>query len=333
MQCPVCSHALADPLQERCPQCGATVAPIFERDHETPSAATADPRLKELIEDVTRSLADLPGEAEPSGRDYAAEAPAAEDEAVTAAFALDMPADDAQTPVAEGVTEENLATVLGALDSSLPAGPAPVASARKPRMLLLVLFVAAIAAGVAYYTMTADEDPAKRVTYLFANRNQDTAVLQHATHESGRTRSAPAVIPPTPDNAAPEVAAADNALIPASSSADKKPGRPDNDSSTPLNVSSVPQQPEPSAAGAAPLSPIFSVHTDSYRTPLKAQRESLRLQRLGRDAFVQTADVGPDRWHRVLIGRYTDRTAALDALAEIRSTLGKDDARIVVLDK
>jgi cell division protein FtsN len=88
---------------------------------------------------------------------------------------------------------------------------------------------------------------------------------------------------------------------------------------------------KPPAAAAG--KPAFSVLTGSFRSQSNAEAEVSRLRKLGFDARTAKVDLkGKGQWHRVLIGSWTRRAEALQAVADVRLKTGKKDASVIAAE-
>lgn len=88
-------------------------------------------------------------------------------------------------------------------------------------------------------------------------------------------------------------------------------------------------KPQAVAAGK----PAFSVLTGSFRSQSNADAEAGRLRKLGFDARTVQVDIkGKGQWHRVLIGSWTRRAEALQAVNDVRRKTGKKDASVIAAE-
>jgi len=364
MQCPECKRNVPDEQLELCPHCGTPLIFASESPEAPLSANTVpDLRLKELIEDVKKSLEQLPGEAEATGNDRSEPELTARAPELYASNQKEPPETDSQqqeedlraceleaetlqphTPEQEEeLSQEKLPEVMSALDQVLPPEPAQPAVKRKKKNVMLGSLAAAVFAALLLYATGSH----KSFQSLFAPAPPKASVPMHSPqrlpeiHQQKQPDQAPhpstlaaketlfpiAQLPSPADNRTD--AAAQIRTEPEQASAEHPSASPDNAASlqqmSPLQPSAE-QPPEPKK--------YFTIHTDSYRSQEKALQESARLQKLGSDAFVQEfehADKG--RWYRVMVGKFKSLQEARAALDAVRQTLEKNDARIVSLDR
>jgi cell division protein FtsN len=144
--------------------------------------------------------------------------------------------------------------------------------------------------------------------------------------ESAQDKKAPAppalsvsqspVAPPAP--AVPEQKTA--ALAKPAADEAKKPVEP---------AAAQAEKPPVTAAGK----PVFSILTGSFRSQSNAAAEADRFNKLGFEARTLKVDLkGKGQWHRVLIGSWTRRADALQAVNDVRRKTGKKDATVVAVE-
>lgn len=350
MKCPACGCDIPDENMELCPHCGS---PFFRGAEESDALSNngdgTDLRLKELIEDVKRSLEELSGEAGPqeahpptdnlshvleqavSNSPPSAAQKEKADREELCSFDLQTTLDlNSEPENSESVSQENLASVITALDRVLPQEQEQQSlPKRKARPLAIAAACAAIA--VLIFVMI----DFRHTLFTSPTTRKKPAVTCRTPSEKPSAVQWEKAQEPTPPVPARPVVPSDNLTQQAQEPPkDQEYAAPhpqgDNTTTQPLGEESsrqiAPQATEPQH--------FFTLHTDSYRSEHKAEREAQRLRNLGRDAFVQVYDSSESgRWYRVMIGKFSTREDATAALEDVRHTLKKNDCRVVRLPK
>ena len=349
MKCHLCSNDIPDESTELCPYCGS---PVFQSAEDSDALSNnsggADLRLKELIEDVKRSLEELPGEAEstlghppanvfsPDFEQLVSESAAsnAQNEEMSQedlrAFDLTAPhAQSSDQEKAESVSQENLSSVIIALDQVLPQQPREQDYPRRKPGLFAI--AAACSAGAALIFLTIINFRHILLTPFVSGEKPFQS--SQALSEKPSAEQSTEVLEPAPTTTARQLVSADNLTDRAEqmfNGQQNTAALPEVDNTTTTLVQE--RLPPPPAPQQQKLQQFFTIHTDSYRSEHKATREAKRLTNLGRDAFVEVFDSSQSgRWYRVMIGRFATREDATAALEEVRQTLQKNDCRVVSL--
>ena len=294
MKCPACNHELPETHTGPCPACKAAL--------KTPTESHRD-RLRDILAQVKQELEETFGEPQLavglSEEEAAALSshchmpPAAEDPELDCVFAL--PADSADTPAQNRVpTAVHEAELL--IPASSPQSETTVRSA----------------------SVKHRDVPQSRHWFgYFATGSMIIIGLAVIMSLFRQQPVGPAV--PAPTAFTPHIPHPAPLAVPAVPAA--KP--------TPTALVAPTPPPEP-VEFSSTLE--FAIHTDSFRSMTIATQEANRLAAKGFTTTIQSITI-PEHgvWHRVLVGPYTSRSAAVQARSLLIAKAAKNEAMIVPL--